>query len=1485
MVNYPNSLDDDSTLPYVSDNINEIGAEAINALRDTIFALQKELGTLVKGNKNSLAERLIVSIDEDGLIKSSAVNALNLVSLPITNSQVSPSASIDEVKLNLDFPTTFLNNLILNLENQVKLLQGFVNLTGSKIEPHILGLEYRHKMSDIDVDANAFILNKLGLLRDNTNLLTLFKDLNDEFASHQKADGLNSSTVPPENFAHNASGIHLDTSNFSFVPSTNNNLQSFAEFVDNSSLSLLGSRIQTLYSNGIPRSARGSDLVSDGYGQLIVPSTPVITYLLDGNASAPVDSINNGDDIVLFQPLAADLSNKTFNSKFAKVKSGDIIHINYGTIITSFVIDSVKLITGTSPIYSVRIAGKNLLASSTASATITRPLATDEKHGVLATAIANPESSSYYGSLIVGNPRSASTLSIGFDPSQFDKNHYNLYLALYPSGNPLEKTFNLPAVDITGNKGKTPGKYTLESVVEAANAAFRKNGYNYRFIAFKHGGEFGIMLADPYNNASFSIISGAVNSLGQYDGSSNSSYPYNVIDIYGGIDPLGFGLGKSNVACPAFAASYSTDEKSLVPTKIISPLSRKYYYINGVEKERVSQSTTGYEEYTLQDSYGDGYWLAEITNKVIQSNRVKITYRVNHNLSFSKLKSGKTLVVQPNIGFTDGYYSGVDYGRFMIDDISFNDCNTSSAFTDITVYDAVHGTGISPYVSSGLGTKVRLHFTDDSVEFDTGFVGDTVSLTPYKRYFEIYVNGTSSQSGEVFSHERARFLNTDSDTFNINFYQVSPKLRGYDVGGGAKNITLRINSYDGTTGAYDGYLCYYDGVNYLNQGPVISGKKGEVARFYDETNIDFIEFTFNIEDTISSFSNKNLDINLFPSLILDEEVMLIASCQINDTTKKISYLRDDRQFGNVSEKQLSTSALDFIAAPQRLLAENGVIGGFDLVSSTSLVNTNKVSIAGGKALVNGKILNINHSTVSIPIVKETLYPSFTTDLTTITWFLCVNDKSELEFVASTDYDISLSGTYGSLDHTRMFYVKNPNISSPTAYPIKSSYLERIVSDQKNLLPLYAITATVALSGSDWIVSSASISDIKRYTANGHGGTNTFILSKTGNFRSIASASNYVKQLTGYKSFSATGRNRLGKTIIVRDVFDISGLNFDFSVKTKFIGDGGKFIISSFANIGSNCEFSKLDISISSDIGFNLNGNNVKFEECDFTYSYDATSDVYFTASQLSNLSKACILASTGTSTSFKNISVKGCSFTFTYANHFPAFSGLINDEAHYMENITIENNIINSSFAAEDKRSVFGFASTMIAAPTLTNGPRIVNCSISKNICDKNQLIIISAPLNGSNVVANMLVAINCSISNNICGAICYLTKQDVVSGSYNSSSNIQDKDNMLTISNNASKFIYCGFSSGFLNYSSNRNIFNIISGSNVYSGSATIEQNICSWIQVGVKTPTSYSYEMPYLNISDNKLIAYVSAYLNDYYNGITPSNTAFIVDTTTGT
>jgi hypothetical protein len=1223
MSNFPQNFDDDTTLPVVNDNLTEIGGEAINALRDAVVNIEMNIGLGVAGTTPSIAARLGLVINPDGTLNSSTLTSLGLVTVPIYNVQIAEAAGIAESKLQLNYPTSDLFNYIRDLSREVNTALGWISISGSKLEPHLIGSIYRHDLAQIDVSENPsqYFLNKFDVQRDNTDSYTAINDINNELLFHQWADGspfgtlqnvvTHDSSTYPSYYAHTASGIFVDTSRFQTIPQNDQDVQSIFEFLDDSSQLLLGARLEDLYSNGISVNSRSSSLTIDGYGQNVVPTTPAISYLLypNGNSSTPVDNINFGDDMIQFMPTS---DGYVFDEQFAQVQPGNIIRINYGdgyNIEVAFVIREVKYVPGTlgnSSSFYVRIAGKNLYYSTGAVARIDKQLFNNNKYGVLAVAAANNPASGSASSLIVASPRGAQTLGIGFSPDQFDNTHYLLYLALYPDGVPTDGYTVLPAIDVTGNQGTTPGAYTLDSIVTATNNAFRQVGYNYRFVAFEYQGNFGIMLADSYNNASFSIINMLVTPGGMYDTVNTPiAFPNNVVgNIANPVpDPLGFGPLGSNIGSPPLLSTYGSSAASQYPTQVLCPLSNNNYYVNGTEEQRLNIQVG-----QILDSYGDGYWVATIDGYTAisgPSGHVIVTYNVPLDLSTSDLKIGKTLVVQ-----SLGTGTLTNFGRFIISNINFEECPIVS--TQITVYDAVHAVGISPAPILAVGSQVALYFNSDSVAFNAENATDVVAApVPFRRHFEVYVDDAAN----TYTQERARFnTNGSSATVMINsvplyssaalayidIVSISPKLTGYYSG--ITKINLQIFGYDLSTGGYDGYLCNFNGSNATNLGPITLGQQGLVTRFYDESNIDYIDILFAYNGDVPAITSPtNMDIQLFPSLALDQEIMLLGTCEFNDTTGQVTYTEDRRQFGNISEQQFTTSAIEFIQAPVRELQENGIIRGFDYISQ----NNNTIFFTGGEALVNGKIVLINPQTITIPIVLESLptviggSPSSASTVNAITWFICVNDQEEIILIASTDFDPlgSFASQYLSvgLDHNRIFSVLNPNTVSPAPYQIRGTFLSNLVLTQKDVTPIATVFSIVTNTGTGFTVNYILYADARRYVTNGYGGlVEPLTLGALSSFRSIESVLNWLIQFNNFISSSSSEGNAISNKVIVKGHVSINttavimgtpGLGF-VNNEVYFEGDNGNF-------------------DIYCPTGFEL-GSNIHFNNITFNYYYDPT---------------------------------------------------------------------------------------------------------------------------------------------------------------------------------------------------------------------------------------------------------------------------------------
>jgi hypothetical protein len=1622
MSNYPNSLDDDVSLPIVNDNITEIGGDAINALRDAVFNIEQTLGLNLAGTTPSLANRLGIFINPDGTPNSSILTSLGLVTLPITNPQISNNAGIVESKLILDYRTQDLFNYIRDLSRDVNIALGWIAVTGVKLEPHLMGAIYRHDLAQIDVAevSTQFLNNKFRQLRDNTSAYSLANDMNNELLAHQWADGspfgiiknvtTNDGSTYPSNFAHTAGGIFLDTTRFQIIPQTANSAQLAWDFIDQASVLTLGTRIQNLYASGISRNSRSSSLPIDGYGQALIPLTPAITYLRDnGNASIPFDDIAMGDDIIQLMPTSNP--NFTFDEQFANVRVGDIIRVNYGAdgynVEIAYVIAETKYIPGSPSTFFVRIVGKNIAYSNVAFARIDSNLFNNNKYGVLAIAGVNATnlSSGTMPSLIVGSPRGAQCLGVGFSPDEFNETHYNLYLSLYPDGNPLDGYTFLPAIDVTGNQGITPGSYTLDSIVAATNLAFRQPGFNYRFIAFSYQGEFGIMLADSYNNASFSIVSGVVAPGGTYNQAATQlNFPNNAIDLFPIVgmqapDPLGLGPFGAGLASPPLLGSYGSAVASQTPTIVFPPLRRNNFYVDGAEQE-ILNAYLG--DGQVQDIYGDGYWVSSISSVNPGSGHVAVTYSIPLDLSPSGLKAGKTIVVQALGGNNFGL---VDYGRFIIQSVTFSCCPPVQ--TEIMVYDAAHAYGsesITLPTLAPVGSPVAVYFSADSVSFNQETATDFNAVAAaFKRHFEVYVDN----DGNTFTHERGRFNpnGTNGSTITVNgvilygnsvfntmdIIAISPKLRGYQFGS-INKINLNIISLN-STGFYTGYLSSFDGTNYNSQGPTITGKVGEITRFYDNSNIDYIDLTFSL--TTSSFIGQYLDIQLFPTLSLDEEVMLLGSCEVNMSGSTVSQFVDLRQFGNISEEELSTSALDFIALPDKLLHLNGIVRGFDFLVNnntqfppTGYATGAAMSFNGGLALVDGKFNFVNPQMFLIPALQEmysaTIYP--------INYALCVDANDDLVTIVLTDYD-SILGTPNL--SSRIVTVKN--LVSGNTYQVDSSTFSTILNSRKDLAPLYIISATVTGTGITATTTITNVRDVRRYVNDSDANIPAVLTndSSQGNFKNIASALNWLKfnsafqntlqikgsytvtndpglnfpltidagaatssltfsvatamiitdvtinntsvifspaitatnstfndlSITFSSALTATNVTFNNCTVTITGASALSNVTFNnctvvFSAAHTFtnvdlINSIVTFSVSSILN-GSNIDSSIINITggfgltvsqffaINSDFivsvvkGFSL-GANVVFDSCTFAYNVDPTtaSSPTFVSSDLVNAGSGMMFANNAPLGSIpgngSNLFIENCTFTTTSLStstsgyHFPFISIQLTSPGSILSDVVIKNNTFNTitNTSVNDKRAIISIIANTNTPPFGCS--ELVNVIISDNICNLDQMILISTVRPGTGAFLGVALATaGCRVSGNTCGTIGFVTQANSVNrqdNSYNES--IHNKEDHLIIENNTCKFIanidYKG--SAIIPYTGPSTFWP------TQTGPHSIIGNTANWIHTFCSSNFSNSVTT---QISDGAIISlnrlspadpvYLSNFL-DLVTGLTPPNTAILL------
>lgn len=1433
MTIYPFDIDSDSDIIRINDDVTEIGGEAINQLRDAVFAIEVELGITPSGSVSSLAGRIDVSLNQDGTIKASALASVGLVTLPIDNAQVGTSAGIAEFKLALDHTTSDLFTLISSNTALLNALNTFSTSTRSDLDTHISGGALlsdgsagRHVASHIDLnDVTSDIrdplftwtglLDKDGTARAATTVAAALLEINNDFTSHQNSTS----------GAHVAAAISIDVSNFETVPQTIDDVQKFVDFIDDFDVVTVREHRATQHANGIPLIARSQSLVlPDGYGwQNVVPATLVSTFLVRSPSTMPVDSLSTGDDIVSFVP---DNTSFIFDSQFVRVKVGDIIRINYanGTE-ASFPVESIRFVPGSE--WIVRLNGVNLADTDVAFARIDRPCADRDTAGVLAVAAANATPTGSFDSIlqsvIVGHPRGASTVGLGFDAGQLDASHYKLYIEMYPTGNPSDRVISLPAIDVTGDAGTRPGQYTLESVIDATNKKLREIGFNYRLIAFSHNGDFAIMMADAINSVGFAIISGS-NSAGTL---IEGIFTDNVIgDAAGdGFDALGLGLGHSNIASPAFISSFIDATAALIPTKVIVPRKFRFYMADGVKRDEFAATWRA-----NSDGYWDGYISAR---NPVGSFTIETTYSVELDLKAAGLRPGKTITVQPAVAFTDSLYNDLDYGRFIIKSVSFAGvCPGEPSLTLITVINGIHALGTGFSASGEPSLPVRLYFGEDSVSFNNQNVIDTASPSDYHRLHEIFV----SNEGKTFSHERARMpIQAQTSellaTADWHIENVSSKLRGFrdDSVTFNKFVRFYILTYDTVSGEYDGYIGKRNisTAAITNVGAVVTGRKDVPTKFYDETNVDFIEVTF-IENAgtiagstaiLGTAIARYVDIELFESLQLDDELLLLATAEVNwdpqvgqDVIQRVT---NRREFGSIDEEDFTSSAKAFISAGDRHLHDNGILRGldFDFINPT---DNREIFYKGGIALVNGTIVSVNNISVTIPEIHlETGTPP-----TTVDWAVCVNESGSLESIVVTATKLE-------------FFAKDNN--SANTYYVPSVTFAELIETRKDLTPIAVVTSNIAST----TIANSDHLDVRRFVDDGKNRELVYSPSDfAGTFHTATALVNWTNQ---YGSTSAL-KAKVRGTFAISSSLDFSGLTSPLELE----GDGAIFNITSEKGL--------------------LLGNNISLKGIEFTYNPDLSAKAFVTGDKI-NADNGC-LYSTG---SRSNVTIENCSFSSSIATQRAPFISFQIDREDLLQDLVIHKNTFNDSGGSgtgfSDTQLMSAIAINLSNDTALPDAAILCGIRISDNTCNQHQgIFMVPEGINQASSSLSMtgpgMIAFDVIISGNNCGVIGWLT------GSTPGAGCIDNRTPGVIVRHNTCIGIgHVVNASGSLTVTNPGTFFPISTTFNTpYPlGRAQITGNSCSFIQV-ISNQVTASDHFSDMIISDNQISANVGTLLDSW-------------------
>lgn len=1443
MTVYPFEIDGDADIIRIDDGMTELSGEAINQARDAIFAIEKEVGTGGSGSLSSIAARIGISLNSDGTLKGSALTAVGLVTLPIDNSEIGLNAGIAETKLALNFSTSTLNTLITANSGLLAALTAFANATDSDLNTHIAGGSLladgspaRHVGSHIDLNAVpsdprdvsyiwAGLLNKDGDLRSATTVGAALDQINTALTSHENAVA----------DAHVGTAISLATDDFQEIPQTVDTVQKLADHLDDFEIITVADHRATDHSAGTRKIGRvTSCTLPDGYGQNVVPNTPVDTFLVRSPNITPVDNIASGDDLVSFKPI--DNSDFSFDSQFSQVRVGDIIRINYGSgFEASFKVESLRFSPGAE--WFVRLNGVNLMDSADgyASARIDRPLYNRDTAGILAVAAANATPTGSFdntlSSVIVAHPRGAMALGNGFDANQLDASNYNLYLELYPTGNPSDRVIVLPAIDVTGNLGVTPGRYTLDSVVHEVNKKFREIGYNYRFIAFSHNGNFGIMLADAINCASFSITSGTISGAAVVVG----LFPNNVIGDAAatGFDALGFGSTHSNIASPAFGASFIDAAIAQFPTKVIVPYKSRDYYADGQRRDTFAPTWLATE-----DANGDGYWDGYISARTsVGLFTIETTYTINLDLKPAGLKAGKTIVIQPTVAFTDSTYLDVDYGRFIIKSVFFPAvCPGETQQTQITVINGLHGLGAGFGFSSSPSLNVKLYFSEDSVSFnDENVIASSPTATNYHRLHEVFINS----AGNTFSHERARLpvqnetgVLLRSDIWHVEY--VSPKLRGYRDNTTTFNKYLRfyILSWNSTTGEYDGYIGQRSPTSdaILKVGPVTTGRKGVPTRFYDETYVDFIDLVFVEEaatlaasnDVLSSAVPRYVDIEVFNSMQLNDDLLMLASVEVNwepSTGQEIiQRVVNTREIGSIDEEDFTQGAIDFITAGDRALHDNGIIRGFgfDVIS----VDDREIFYKGGVALVNGRIVTTNAISVTIPEIAEN--PNATDS---IDWAVCVNEDGFLEPILITP------------TKQQFFAIEN---TSATTYHVPSVTFAELVENRKDLVPIAIVTAAIA----SITINDADVVDVRRFIDDGKG--RELVYSPTdfvGTFHTAVALKKWVNSYASSNSLIVKVRGSFN----ISTTIDLTG----FTSKVILDGDGASFTIN--ANQGI------------------LVDTNITLKNIHFIYNLGAVPPTYVTNDMI-NSANGCIYRGSGNL--IQNVTIENCTFTSAVTTQRPPFISFERQGTDIVDNLNIINNTFNDANTdpAEDQAAI----SIITLNSTGSTPALVINSKIDGNVCNNHQGIFITTLAetsgtgtpDGPAIASPGIATVNVSISNNSCGIIGIFTTGE--ESAYALDLRIRHVGGLDILNNSVNAITTLWNTPITATVPGTRTIANpiVLTAVATSIGSVNISENSTHWIHIACSDDVA-SNEYNKTKITNNRLAAFDINWLEQWSGG----------------
>jgi len=440
---YPNKLDTSVEIPVIRDNITEIGSDVLNSFRSAIFQIEQTLGVNPQGSAgNTVATRLGNALDEEGNIKKSALDIANILSGPVTNSDVSKVAAISESKLRLDFPTQVLEDQISiidsRIDNFIQALEELSAILSAHVHPDATN---RHYAQAVFVKDSATVASAAASV--SLQAGTLQEVLEKIYNSHVNYTGDN---ISETNNSHTAGQVFYDKTGTSDVIFSDSVQGAIEDLVEIESKGIRNANLN-FNSNGIIRTgsvydanegtSAGSTLVSAASVNYTGPTEKSTEEIMFITPQEDLYGVRRYDTLTLFDSLLPEDDKEYIIAD-----------------VTKDVDDKIESVTV--------FGGPTGDSKSGVSAVITRNIYRPYNENALNCCVRPRYLKTNTPDIFVANPDSATAISYGIRPSEITE-LLNM-LAIDIDGNEVEIDVYDPVIGATGQQ-------TINSIVNMINSA------------------------------------------------------------------------------------------------------------------------------------------------------------------------------------------------------------------------------------------------------------------------------------------------------------------------------------------------------------------------------------------------------------------------------------------------------------------------------------------------------------------------------------------------------------------------------------------------------------------------------------------------------------------------------------------------------------------------------------------------------------------------------------------------------------------------------------------------------------------------------------------------------------------------------------------------------------------------------------------------------------------------------------------------------